>query len=63
MENNSIQPAAAETGTQEPQNVSGKTEAQAKEKTEPLKEDAAKGTDQEEGNMNNGELGSGMGKM
>ncbi len=62
MNNNDDKPAAIETGKQALQNVSGNTEAQAKEKTEPLKEDEARRDDQQEGNMNNGELGAGIGK-
>lgn len=60
MENNHNQPAT-EKGKQEPQNVTADTEAQAKEKTEPLKKDVI--DDQEEGDMNNGELGAGLGKQ
>jgi hypothetical protein len=58
---NTHKPASTETGKKEPQNVSGKTEEQAKEKSEPLQNDETEREDQEEGNMNNGELGANLG--
>jgi hypothetical protein len=62
MNNNDEKQPAMETGKQEPQNISGKNESQAKERTEPLKEDEATRHDQEEGSMDHGELGAGLGK-
>lgn len=62
MNNNNNKQPAIEKGKQEPQNVSGKTEPQVKERTEPLKEDQRTGNDQEEGSMDHGELGAGLGK-
>jgi hypothetical protein len=43
-----------------PQNVSGNSEAQTKQKTEPITEEDNLHKDKDEGNMDNGELGAGL---
>lgn len=46
----------------EPENIAGKTEGQAKQKTEPLEGNKNATRDKHEGNMHNGELGAGLKK-
>jgi len=45
-----------------PQNIAGKNEAQAKQKAEPLERSDNQRIDQEEGRMNNGEIGGDLKK-
>ena len=49
-------------GKDAPQNIAGKNEAQAKQKTEPLDRSDNQRIDQEEGRMNNGEIGGDLKK-
>ena len=45
-----------------PQNIAGNNETQAKQKAEPLERNDNQRKDQEEGRMNNGELGGDLEK-
>jgi hypothetical protein len=62
MENDNKGQVQSGPDKNQPQNISGKNEAQTKERTEPLQADKLGWKDYQEGDMNNGELGAGLRK-
>lgn len=60
MDNDNRNEERSQKEMEEPQNISGKNVAQTKERTEPLKGDETHLRDQQEGEMDNGELGAGL---
>lgn len=62
MQNNNNKTQPTQEGKAAPQNVSANTEEQARQKTEPIKGDEVSRKDQREGDMDNGELGAGLGE-